>query len=224
MRHAVAATGTVSGSAVEPGRDRRPGAASPCHRGGDLGHARGQLRADASSDGQARRGGQPGRVLVAAGQLEEPDAHTQPRHHLLHAVLRHQRRRAGGAGDTACRHRHDRRLDRRLLADGDRRRRTSGRRQGSGRQVPHPAARPRGRRSRRLSSRVRRPHISPMRCCGRTIAVPPTPISPTRLHTGNAFGCIRFRLRPIRRRPRTSTRTTHCSTRRSPTMRGSSTH
>ena len=130
--HAVATTGTVSGSAVEPGRNRRPGAASPCHRGGHLGYARGQLRTDASSDGQARRVGEPGRVLVAARQLEEPDAHAQPRHHLLHAVLQHQGRRTGRAGDTACRHRHDRRLDRRLLADGDRGRRASGRRQGAG--------------------------------------------------------------------------------------------
>ena len=67
---------------------------------------------------------------------------TQPRHHLLHAVLRHQGRRPSGDGDTACRHRRDRRLDRRLLADRDRRRRARRRRQGRGRQVPDPAARP----------------------------------------------------------------------------------
>ena len=39
-------------------------------------------------------------------------------------------RRAGGAGDSACRHGNDRRLGGRLLADRDRRRRARGRRQG----------------------------------------------------------------------------------------------
>ena len=46
---------------------------------------------------------QPGRLLVSAGQLEEPDADAQPRHDLPHAVLQHEGRRADGAGDSARR-------------------------------------------------------------------------------------------------------------------------
>ena len=48
----------------------------------------------------------------------------------------------------------------------------------------------------------------PMRCCARTIAAPTMPKSPTRSHTGNAFGYIRSRRRPIRRRPHSSMRST----------------
>ena len=70
------------------------------------------------------------------------------------------------------------------------------------------------------TSHCRRRHISPMRCCARTIAAQPTPTSPTRWRTGNAFGSIRSRRRTTRRRPHSSTRSTSCSTRRSPTTRG----
>ena len=150
MRTLWQRTGTVSGFAVESGRTGRPGAAPPCDRGGDLGHAGGQLRPDAAPNAQARRRTQRSRLLVAADHLEEPDPDAQPRHHLLVAVLQHQGRRACGAGDPARRHGHDRRLGGRLLADRDRRRRARRRRQGRRRQVPRPAARPSRRCPRRL--------------------------------------------------------------------------
>ena len=72
-------------------------------RGRHLGHAGGQRRAHVPGD-EGRQGGlQPGRLLVAARQLEEPDAHAQPRHDLSHALLQHEGRRADGAGDSAGR-------------------------------------------------------------------------------------------------------------------------
>ena len=46
---------------------------------------------------------QPGPLLVAPARLEEPDAHAEPRRDLSHALLQHEGRRAGGAGDSACR-------------------------------------------------------------------------------------------------------------------------
>ena len=70
------------------------------------------------------------------------------------------------------------------------------------------------------TSHCRRRRISPMRCCARTIAALPTATSPTRWRTGNAFGSIRSRWRPTRRRPRSSTRSMSYSMRRSPTTHG----
>jgi hypothetical protein len=48
-----------------------------------------------------QRGLQPGRLLVAASELEKPDAHAQPRHDLSLSLLQHQGCRADGAGDPA---------------------------------------------------------------------------------------------------------------------------
>ena len=41
--------------------------------------------------------------MVAAGHLEKPDAHAEPRHDLPHALLQHEGRRADGARDSAGR-------------------------------------------------------------------------------------------------------------------------
>ena len=116
---------------------------------------------------------QSSRVLVTAGRLEEPDPHTQPRHDLFHAVPQHQGCRAGGAGDSACRHGHDRRLRGRCwqtaIADVG----PAGTDKGDGGRfliLPpdhvgggYPTA----------SSHCHRRHISRLRCCARTIAAPP---------------------------------------------------
>jgi hypothetical protein len=44
---------------------------------------------------------QPGGVLVAAGVVEEPDAHAQSQHDLCLPHLQHEGRRTDGAGDPA---------------------------------------------------------------------------------------------------------------------------
>ena len=83
---------------------------------------------------------QPGPLLVAPAGLEEPDAHAEPRRDLPHAVLQHEGRRSGGAGDSARRRRRVQRQHHELLAGRDRGRRAGRRGQGQGRQVPVPAA------------------------------------------------------------------------------------
>ena len=58
--------------------------------GRHLGHAGGQLRASVPGRARRRGGVQPGRLLVAPADLEEPDADAQPRHDLPHALLQHR--------------------------------------------------------------------------------------------------------------------------------------
>src|SRR5215831_7285177 len=53
----------------------RTRAASPRCRGAHLGTAGGELRPHVTSDDRRRRSAQPGRLLVSAGDVAEPDAH-----------------------------------------------------------------------------------------------------------------------------------------------------
>ena len=57
--------------------------ASPRRRGRHLGHAGGQRRTDVPGDGAGQSRLQPGRLLVAAPQLEKPDADAESRHDLV---------------------------------------------------------------------------------------------------------------------------------------------
>ena len=94
---------------------------------------------------------EPGRLLVAAARLEEPDADAQSRRDLPHALLQHEGRRADGDGDSAGGSRRlDHRQHRRCLADRAGRCRARRRRQGRGRQISDPAARLQGQGARRL--------------------------------------------------------------------------
>ena len=54
-------------------------------------------------DAKAGEGSNKVVLLVSSLELEEPDSHAQPGHHLPDAFLQHQGRGAGGAGDSACR-------------------------------------------------------------------------------------------------------------------------
>ena len=69
-------------------------------------------------------------------ELEEPDAHAQPRHDLPDALLQHQGRRADGAGDSAGRRGLDHRHDHGLLAGAPSRTSAGRCGQGQGRQIP----------------------------------------------------------------------------------------
>ena len=105
-------------------------------RGRHLGHAGGQLPPHVPGDGpQDQRRLQPGPLLVAPARLEEPDAHAEPRRDLSHAVLQHEGRRSGGAGDSARRRRPVQRQHHELLAGRHRGCRAGRRGQGQGRQV-----------------------------------------------------------------------------------------
>ena len=124
---------------------------APGDRGDDLGDAGGQPRPDAPGDAAGDAGArQPDALLVEAARLEEPDADPQHRRDLSHALLRHPRRRAGGARDPARRRRRHQRHDHGRLADAARGRRARRRRRRQGRQIRDPAARLRRGGSRRL--------------------------------------------------------------------------
>ena len=92
-------------------------------------------------DANAGEGSNKVVYLVSSLELEKPDSHAQPGHHLPHAFLQHQGRGAGGDGDSARRRRLDHRLSGRLLADRHRGRRPRRRRQRKRRQVPDLASR-----------------------------------------------------------------------------------
>ena len=169
---------------------------------------------------QTQGQGQRDRLLVEAGQLEEPDADAQSGFDLPHVVLEREGRpdrdrHSAGARRLDCRqHRHG-------LADAAGGRRSRRRRQGQGRQVSDPAARLQGRGACGLHRRFSPTRSAASRCCAPIWRATAMPTSRSPSPTASRSRSIRSRRPTSRRRPISPTPTTSCSIPPSPTMRAS---